>query len=158
MTSPRRRRYRGGNNNRHQRRQRQRHMRAFRRTEQEGQGVWDMRVFFPEDFRAVMAEALADGHAAVLFSLLVQTIKTIGRADPPALCLLCNHTFTGGPPAAFVLVTAHVDLPKQGIGNALCHDCVEPGETLLARLTQSYRQAVLPDLRIVPTPSGVGRA
>jgi hypothetical protein len=132
---------------------------GLRRVENEGQGVWDLRVFFPEHFIGLMADARSGNpNAAVVLDLLANTIGHVGRADPPALCLLCDHEFKGDTPAAFVIVTARVDAPKQGIGNALCDGCIEPGETLLERVAQSYKERVMGDLRILQTPSAPGRA
>jgi len=129
------------------------------RVEDEGQGVWDMRVYFPEHFAGLTADALAGNrNAAVLLDLLINTISHIGRADPPALCLLCDHQFSGDRPAAFVIVTARVEVPEQGLGNGLCEGCVEPGATLLQRVAQSYKERVMGDLRILPTPHAAGRA
>jgi hypothetical protein len=65
---------------------------GLRRVENEGQGVWDMRVFFPGHFAELMAEALAgNGNAAAVLNLLINTIGHVRQAEPPALCLLCDH-------------------------------------------------------------------
>ena len=141
-----------------QRRQHPRHARALRRIEREGQGIWSLKIIFPEDARALLIEARAGGTAAALFVLLARTIGTIERASPPSLCLLCEHEFAHDSPAALAIVSALVDAPTQSIGTGLCADCVEPAETLLERVTQTYRQQIRPGLRVLPMPSSPGSA
>jgi hypothetical protein len=146
--------------NRHERRKRERFVRGLRRVENEGQGVWDMRVIFPQTLPAIVSDAAAGKPGmAVLYDLVMQAASHVREARPPALCLLCDHAFTGDMPAAFVVVTARVDEPKGGITNGLCAHCAEPGGSdLLQRVAQSYKERVMGDLRVLPVPHAPGRA
>jgi hypothetical protein len=145
--------------NRRQRRKRERFVRGFRRVENEGQGVWDMQVIFPQTVPEIVAAAAAgEPGMTVLYDLVMQAAQHVREAHPPALCLLCDHTFTGDMPAAFVIVTARVDEPKGGITSGLCAGCVEPVSDLLQRVSQSYKEQVIGDLRVLPPLHASGTA
>jgi hypothetical protein len=148
--------------NRHQRRQeqrqRQRAICALRDAQHEGQGVWDLRILFPEDALRLMAEAVANQHAAVLFGMLVDAIRDMEGATERAMCLLCPRTFGLARPRAFVLLTPLVGSPRNGIANALCDACAQPTGPLLDRVMDSYRQAGMGNLRVLPAPHPAGRA
>jgi len=148
--------------NRQQRRQQQRHrqraIRAMRDAQHEGQCVWDLRIFFPEDALRLMAEATGNRHAAVLFAMLAGTIRDMEAAKDQAMCLLCPQTFGHDSPRAFVLLTPLVGSPRNGIANALCDACAEPSGPLLERVLDSYRQVGMSNLRVLPPPHPAGRA
>jgi hypothetical protein len=134
---------------------------GYQKAHDEARGIWDMQVFFPQHVLSLTIEALAgDTTAALMLEQLDVVSNMIQQADPPTLCMLCDHVFRRGdaPPTAFVIVSPHVDMPEQGIGSGLCHACVEPGETLMQRVAQCYKDRVMHDLRVLPPASPPGHA
>ena len=119
--------------------------------------LWDLEVLYPEHVAALVAAALRGGRPRALCNLLELVIRSVETADPSGLCLLCEADFANTTPAAFVLASAHVEVPLEGFGNALCEACAEPRETVLSRVAQAYDRAV-PDFQILATPSEPGHA
>ena len=92
------------------RRKHERFVAGFQQIQNEGQGVWDMCVVYPDNLPAIIeAGARGDRSMAVLYDLVMQATAGVRRAKPPALCLLCDHAFTRDMPAAFVVVMAGVE-------------------------------------------------
>jgi len=93
--------------------------------------------------------------------MLNQAIADMSKRKPPALCLLCDHSFRKKQaPAAFVLLLAAVEDPHASITSPLRHTCAAPHlwHTLTERAAQKYKERMIPDLRVLPTPSAPGRA
>jgi hypothetical protein len=94
--------------------------------------------------------------AANLLTALDRAITTMQAADPPTLCLLCDHEFRDAP-AAFVVLTGAIEAPRNAIVVGLCA-CCAAGNDLLDRIAQKYKQSVVRGLRHLPALSEPGRA
>jgi hypothetical protein len=125
----------------------------------QGQGVWHIEIIFPWSVpRLHLRRAAGDEQAARLLSMLEQTFTEMRKCKPPALCLLCDHTFRKKhAPAAFVVLYPAVDDPHNSVISPLCHPCAE-GARLPERVTQKLREGMIPDLRVLAQPSAVGSA
>jgi hypothetical protein len=131
---------------------------TMRRLNAEGRGVYKVAIVFPHEGPDLLAAALAgDGVALAEFTLIMQGIDLVKTARPPLLCLLCDHEFSGHLPAAFVVMTGHVDDPTAGLVNGLCRKCAAGGD-LTGRVAGKYRTEMIPDLRVLPEFSEPGRA
>ena len=135
------------------------HQLALTQLHTEGQGVWKLSVIFPHDAPALLLASVSGDRKARQFQEAIeQFLQRLPQADPPALCLLCDHEFAGDLPVALVALTAYTDAPNCAVMNGLCIDCTR-SERLLERIAGKYRDSVFGDeLRILPTPSLPGRA
>ena len=108
------------------------------------------------------ATATVDGQQLTVHQLkpgmhLTQTITTIMTAGSRAECSICGGPLEGNP-AGFAVVSPYdVDQMAQATGGGICMSCIEPAETLLDRATEAFRQ-IVPDLRVLATPSAPGHA
>jgi hypothetical protein len=119
----------------------------------EGQGAWQIQVITPEDVLRISIGYLAGAPAAAKwFPWIYDICEQMDKARPPILCLLCDHEFTPQtPPRAFVAFTAMRDDPRSAIGNGLCPKCAAH-PNLTQQIADKYRQNMIPDLRVIPTP------
>jgi hypothetical protein len=120
--------------------------------------LWDLSVFYPEHAAALVAEAVGGGRPRALCNLLERVIKTIESANPPGVCLLCDHVFGADLPAAYVLTSEHTDEPRQGCGNAVRNVCAEDRASLLHRVVEVYVRAVPGFAILGPVSTELGHA
>jgi hypothetical protein len=127
----------------------------------EGQGVWQIAIYSIEGMlESIMRGLAGDAEAQRLAIVIGQFILAIDRADPPAMCLLCDHEFSrDAPPLALVILHAYLDNPRHALGHGICDACwaKNPSASALSSLvTDYYRKNVISDLREVPQPSEPG--
>ena len=122
----------------------------------EGQGVWQVEILFPQHIRAMLRSATTSQSLRKL-SILDNAISGLRKMQPPAMCLLCDRAFVRDAPAAFVLLTATIDGPTQALANGLCDDCASQ-DHLQGRIAEKYKDMMLDDLRVLPTPAEPGQA
>ena len=124
----------------------------------EAQGCWQIEIFNPLDAVGLHKKFLAgDDHAGRLLLLLGDALESAGK-PPGMVCLLCDYEFSKErPPLSFVIVTAFRDDPTQAMANGLCPNCAKR-DSLPTLITDKYRQAMIPDLRVLPTPHPPAKA
>ena len=131
----------------------------------EGQGCWKLAVVTPASSAALLSAALAgDAYAVTVLRAAEQFIEQIHARRSPArapLCLLCDTAlWRGAPPAAVGIMSAYCDDARTALGQGFCAACVaarteaQLGQDVVAKL----RAEMMPDLRILPTPSQPGHA
>ena len=144
------------------RRDRRAFVKGVRTVEAEGQGVWQMSIYAPDDVAGLLVDTLAgDERAAKTMAMLHGMMGETISANPPRICLTCDNEFTAeAMPHAWVLVHAIGGAAKKSLGNGICAGCHAryPGEALVPVATEVYRQNMIPDLRILPPMSEAGRA
>jgi hypothetical protein len=125
--------------------------RGVKQLQREGQGCWRIDVISPKNIPDLADKYLAgDETAGRLLLLLEGTLRSAELRG--SLCLLCDYEFSATyRPTSVVLVTAMRDDPSLGIANGLCGVCAALPD-LLARITDKYRDTMIPDLRIVAPP------
>jgi hypothetical protein len=122
---------------------------TVKQVQQEGQGCWRLDVVSPSHLAELGVKYLAGDEVAGRLLLLLE--GALRSAELPGmLCLLCDYKFSATKrPTSFVLVTAMRDDPSQGIANGLCPTCAAL-PNLRERVTDKYRQTMIPDLRVLP--------
>jgi hypothetical protein len=123
----------------------------------EGQGLWQMEIVFQQDIPVMLLRAKTSRSVRTRFSILANAIGQMPRMQPSAMCLLCDHAFIEDAPAAFVLLTAAIDGPTQGIVNGLCVDCASQDD-LQGRIAEKYKDMMVDGLRVLPSPAAPGQA
>jgi hypothetical protein len=124
----------------------------------QGQRVFQIEIVFPWNVPELMWRARHDEQAAYVRVMLNRFLADMAKARRRPSCLLCDHSFAKKErPAAFVMLMASVDDPHASIGSALCLPCAIQ-EQLTERVTQKYKESMIPDLRVLPQPSAPGRA
>jgi hypothetical protein len=120
----------------------------------EGQGVWRLRLIEPS--RALELCELTrkgDRQSRVLHRYLSKAIKDVQELRPPMMCSLCDREFSGGQvPAAFVILTAAIDMPSKAMTDGLCIGCATAGD-VAHRVVSTF--AGWGKVRVVPDFSGV---
>jgi hypothetical protein len=128
----------------------------------EGQGVWDLMIYDPPDVATVMEAARAgDSYARRTVLMLDSVMRRVRAANPPDLCLTCDHEFTAkAMPRAWVLTHAHRDEPRNAMSSGICAACHAryPGAALLPVVTDVYRRNLISDLRVLSPTSEPGHA
>ena len=84
---------------------------AFKAMHRESQGIWQLRVVFPDELPTLIVAAFAGDQRARQLLAGFQTILSHATRER-GLCLLCDHEF--GPerqPAAIVFLSAYRDDP-----------------------------------------------
>jgi hypothetical protein len=127
----------------------------------EGQGVWQIAIYSVEGMLESLIRGMTgDAKAQHLAIVIGQFIQAIDAADPPAMCLLCDHEFSrDAGPLALVILHAYRDDPRNVLGHGICGACwaKKPSAFALSSLvTDYYRKNVINDLREVPQPSEPG--
>jgi len=108
----------------------------IQQAEAEGQSVWTINVFTPEDVDPLLMAALAgDDEAARWLPMIgrmmrqVQSVKRPNRKKSP-LCLLCDTIFWCRQiPRAFVFLVPRCDDPTLATASGICRKCRD-GRTL----------------------------
>jgi hypothetical protein len=102
----------------------------FARMQAEGQSVWNVNIFTPEDVdRLLIAAVAGDPQAAMwipMIGRMMQMISAIRRPNRKRspLCLLCDTVFWRRQiPRAFVYLNARVDEPTNALFSAVCRKC-----------------------------------
>lgn len=128
----------------------------------EGQGVWQLSIWGPENMLGVTAAAMSgDPEATAVLRAIAHSLRAIEEApaDRPWLCLTCDHAFTAhNTPLAFVLLHACRADAKAAVSNGLCDDCYCRPGSLMERVTDVYRRNMIPGLRVLPPISQPGKA
>jgi hypothetical protein len=134
---------------------------ALRDVQAEGQGVWTIDIVFPPQAPELLRVALGEPGAETerarrMLTLLEQAVATLPQQRP--LCLLCDHEFTEAAGiGAWAMLLGAVDQPRNSIMSALCYACAGQ-DNLIERVAQKYKDGMIPDLRILATPSRAGHA
>ena len=131
----------------------------------EGQGCWRLAIVTRSSSVALIDAAKAgDAHAIVVLRAVEQFIERIYARRSPArapLCLLCDNPLSrDAPPGAVGIMSAYRDDARTALGQGFCAACVaarteaQLGQDVVAKL----RAEMMPDLRVIPTPSQPGHA
>jgi hypothetical protein len=139
--------------------------RGIREIRAEGQGCWRLAIVTPLSSVTLLSAARAgDAYAAAVLQAaeqLIEQIRTRRSPDGAPLCLLCDTAlWRDAPPAAIGIMSAFRDDARLAIGQGFCAACVaarseaQLGQDVVAKL----RAEMMPDLRIIPTPSQPGHA
>jgi hypothetical protein len=131
--------------------------------EAEGQGIWQMAIYGPDNLLQLFTDALgADNYASATVFAIEQMITQILTTGPKPLCLTCENQFSKSlMPIAWVIVHAKRDDPDKAIGNGVCADCwsrYRSSQLLLPIALDLYRRGALPTLRRLPPLSPPGTA
>ena len=133
----------------------------------EGQGVWQMHLFNLEGVMELAVKtAGGDASAGRVLTVLDDTVKNIhavSDTDLPMLCMTCENALTrDAMPEVWVVVHASRDDPKICVANGVCSQCCERHEFDMVKIgesvTNQYRQAMIPDLRVLSPFSKPGHA
>jgi hypothetical protein len=139
--------------------------RGIREIHAEGQGCWRLAIVTRSSSAALISAAEAgDAHAIVTLRAVEQFIEQIDARRSPdrgPLCLLCDAVlWRDGPPGAVGIMSAYRDDARTALGHGFCVACVaartdaQLGQDVVAKL----RAEMMPDLRVIPTPSPPGHA
>ncbi len=146
--------------NRTERRKRLAELGRFaRKMHAEGQGVWNLELYGPDErvpllMAAMMGDAKAEG--------IVRQVAKLATADPPCLCLLCPATFGRlNMPHTLVVFGAAVETQTGCLMNGICEHCAEAAGTADAlgeRALTYYREHLITDARKIAIHPATGRA
>jgi hypothetical protein len=138
---------------------------GIRQIHAEGQGCWRLAIVTRSSSAALINAAKAgDAHATVVLRAVEQFIEQIYARRAPdhgPLCLLCDAVlWRDAPPGAVGIMSAYRDDARTALGQGFCAACVaarseaQLGQDVVAKL----RAEMMPDLRILRTPSQPGHA
>lgn len=134
--------------------------RQFERMQAEGQGVWKVTIWSPDDATELVARRLlGDDYADRVLRAITSSLRQIAHAPAhdKLLCLTCSATFDGKtPPGAFVLLHAACDDPQHSICNGICTACHAQHDRAALRnlVFDYYRRNVMADMREITIGEG----
>ena len=139
---------------------------TFVAMQEEGQGVWRVQIFRPQDGVRLLAGVMTDDPVALRAIAAIRHIFATIRAGKPAapeiLCALCETPFhaKSQDPAAIALLTPDADDPSGCMAAVVCAACdsIHTRAQLREALMGFYRDNLIPGAEALPPLSPPGRA